>query len=238
MSLRYRLDRRFAITASGSTLGREMLGGFTTFLSMAYIAVVNPVFLAAAGIARDDAILATIAAAAFATILMGLAANLPVALAPGMGLNAFFAYTICIQHKVPWQTALGPLALVAIAFLGLTVGRIREMAAVPKTLRFAAAVGIGLFISVIGFEQSGIVVADPATLVTLGDLRSAPSLLALVGLAVTLALMARGARAAVFWGMAATIAIGWLCGVVAIGRRSPPGFASATTCTIRSPRRR
>lgn len=219
MSLRDRLDRRFAVSASGSTLGRETLGGFTTFLSMAYIAVVNPVFLTAAGIAPEDAILATIAAAAFATILMGLAANLPVALAPGMGLNAFFAYTICIQHKVPWQTGLGLLAIVAIVFLGLTLSRIREMLteAVPKTLRFASAVGIGLFISVIGLEQSGIVVADRATLVTLGDLRSPPTLLALAGLAVTLALMARGARAAVFWGMATTVAIGWASGVVDIG---------------------
>src|SRR5438094_10660082 len=124
---------------------------------MAYITVVNPVFLTATGIPRDDAILATIVASAFATLLMGLVANLPVALAPGMGLNAFFAYTICIQHKVPWQTALGLLAIVAIVFLGLTVGRIREMltAAVPKTLRVAAAVGIGLIMSGLGLEHGG-----------------------------------------------------------------------------------
>jgi adenine/guanine/hypoxanthine permease len=213
------LDRRFGVSRSGSTIAREALGGFTTFLSMAYITMVNPVFLAAAGIPRDDAILATIAASAFATALMGLVANLPVALAPGMGLNAFFAYTICVQHGVPWQTALGLLAIVALVFLALTVGRVREMitAAVPKTLRFASPVGIGLFIAVIGFQQSGIIVGSPATLVTLGDLRSPPTLLALGGLAVTGALMARGVSAAVFWGMAATVAAGWATGLVSIG---------------------
>jgi AGZA family xanthine/uracil permease-like MFS transporter len=152
---------------------------------------------------------------------MGLVANLPVALAPGMGRNAFFAYTICIQHHVPWQTALGLLAIVALAFLALTVGRVRQTIteAVPKTLRFASPVGIGLFIAVIGLEQSGIIVGDPATLVTLGNLRSPPTLLALGGLTVTLGLAARGARAAVFWGMLTTVAVGWLAGLVVIGGR-------------------
>ncbi len=212
-------DRRFGVTASGSTLGREAIGGLTTFLSMAYIAVVNPVFLSAAGMPTEDAILATIVAAAFATLLMGLFANLPVALAPGMGLNAFFAYTICLQHAVRWQAGLGLLAIVALVFFVLTAGRIREtiMDAVPRTLRFAAAVGIGLFITTIGLEQSGIVVADRATFVTLGDLRSPPTLLAVSGLAVTFALMARRVRAAVFWGMLATVLVGWLTGLVTIG---------------------
>ena len=213
------LDHRFGISAADSTVGREVLGGLTTFFAMAYITVVNPVFLTAAGIPREDAILATIAGAAFATILMGLVANIPVALAPGMGLNAFFAYTICIQHKVPWQTALGLLALVAVVFFALTVSRVRETLtdAVPKTLRFASPVGIGLFITTIGLQQSGIVVADPATLVTLGDLRTSHTLLALGGLALTLALLARGVRAAVFWGMLATAAAGSLLGILEIG---------------------
>jgi AGZA family xanthine/uracil permease-like MFS transporter len=122
MSLVALLDRRFGVSAAGSTLGREILGGLTTFISMAYIAVVNPVILAAAGMPRDDAILATMLSAAFATMLMGIAANLPVALAPGMGLNAFFAYTICRQHQVAWQTGLGLLAIVALAFFALTLG--------------------------------------------------------------------------------------------------------------------
>lgn len=210
------VERRFGVAAAGSTLGREAIGGISTFLAMAYILVVNPVFLVAAGIAREDATLATILAAAFATILMGLAVNLPVALAPGMGMNAFFAYTICAEHGVRWQTGLGLLALVALAFLALTVGRVRETItdAVPSTLRFAAAVGIGLFMALIGLEQSGIVVGDPATLVTIGDLRKPPTLLALGGLAVTLALTARAVRTAVFWGILLTAFVGWLSGLV------------------------
>lgn len=219
MSLAAQLDRRFGVSAAGSTLGREALGGLTTFISMAYIAVVNPVFLAAAGIPRDDAILATIVSAAFATILMGAAANLPIALAPGMGLKAFFAYTICRQHQVAWQTGLGLLAIVALVFFALTLGGVRRsiIEAVPKSLRLAAPVGIGLFIAVIGFQQSGVVIGDPATLVTLGNLRSGPTLLALGGLATTLALMARGVRAAVFWGMLATGVGGGLMGLLPSG---------------------
>ncbi len=219
MSLAELLDRRFGVSAAGSTVGREALGGLTTFLSMAYIAVVNPVFLSAAGIPREDAILATIVSAAFATILMGVAANLPVALAPGMGLNAFFAYTICLQHHVAWQTGLGLLAIVALVFFVLTLGGIRRTIteAVPKTLRLASPVGIGLFIAVVGLQQSGVVIGDPATLVTLGNLRSPPTLLALGGLAATLALMARGIRAAVFWGMLITVTAGWMAGLVSTG---------------------
>jgi AGZA family xanthine/uracil permease-like MFS transporter len=219
MSLAALLDRRFGVSAGGSTLGREALGCLTTFISMAYIAVVNPVFLTAAGIPRDDAILATIVSAAFATILMGSAANLPIALAPGMGLNAFFAYTICRQHQVAWQTGLGLLAIVALVFFALTLGGVRRsiIEAVPKSLRLASPVGIGLFIALIGFQQSGVVIGDPATLVTLGNLRSAPTLLALGGLATTLALMARGVRAAVFWGMLATGVAGGLAGLLPSG---------------------
>jgi len=219
MSLAARLDGRFGVSSAGSTLGREALGGLTTFVSMAYIAVVNPVILSAAGMPREDAILATIASAAFATILMGVAANLPVALAPGMGLNAFFAYTICREHQIAWQTGLGLLAIVALAFFALTLGGVRRsiVEAVPKSLRLASPVGIGLFIALIGFQQSGVVVGDPATLVTLGDLRGAPTLLALGGLATTLVLMARGIRAAVFWGMLATAVGGALAGLLPSG---------------------
>jgi AGZA family xanthine/uracil permease-like MFS transporter len=212
--------RRHEIEAAGSTIGREVAGGVTTFLSMAYITAVNPVFLAAAGIPREDAIVATIVASAFATALMALAADLPIALAPGMGLNAFFAYTIVAEHHVPWQTALGLLALVAVAFLALTVGRVRDRLteAVPVNLRFAAAVGIGLFVTTIGLQSSGIVVAHPATLVALGDLHAAPTRLSLVGAAITFALVARGVRGAIFWGIVATLAVGALTGILDLGR--------------------
>jgi AGZA family xanthine/uracil permease-like MFS transporter len=202
------IERRFGVGAAGSTLGREALGGLTTFLTMSYIAVVNPVFLAAAGVPRDGAILATLIASGFATLLMGLVANVPVALAPGMGLNAFFAYTLVLGHGVEWRIGLGLLAWVAVAFLILTVGRVRGLitAAVPRTLRYAAAVGIGLFITTIGLEHSGIMAPHPVTLVTFGDVTAPHTLLSLGGLAVTLALVARHVRTAIFGGMACTAA--------------------------------
>jgi AGZA family xanthine/uracil permease-like MFS transporter len=212
------IDARFGVRSAGSTVGREALGGLTTFLTMSYIAVVNPVFLAAAGVPRDGAILATVLASAFATLLMGLAANLPVALAPGMGLNAFFAYTICLAHGLPWQVGLGLLALVALVFLLLTLGRVRALitAAVPPTLRYAAAVGIGLFITTIGLQHAGVIAPDPATLVAFGDVTAPHALLALGGLAVTLALAARHVRPAIFGGLLATAAGGALMGLLRV----------------------
>jgi AGZA family xanthine/uracil permease-like MFS transporter len=197
------IGRFFNVAGAGSTPGREVVGGLTTFLTMSYIVAVNPVLLAAAGMPRERAVLATVVASALATFAMGLVANLPVALAPGMGLNAFFAYTICINNQVPWQTALGLLALVSLVFLALTVGRVRAAIteAVPRTLRFAAAVGIGLFITTIGLQHAGVVAPHPATYVTLGDLGAAHTRLALVGLALTLGLAARRVRTAVFWGL-------------------------------------
>lgn len=212
------LESRFGVREAGSTIGREVVGGLTTFLTMSYIAVVNPVFLAAAGIPLEGAILATILSSAFATILMGLVANVPVALAPGMGLNAFFAYTICINHQVPWRAGLGLLALVAVVFLLLTVGRVRALitAAVPVTLRYAAAVGIGLFITMIGLQHAGIVAPDPATLVAFGDITAPHALLALAGLAVTLALAARHVRTAIFAGMVFTAAAGAFLGFIRV----------------------
>ena len=200
------IERFFGVRAAGSTVRREIVGGVTTFLTMAYILAVNPVFLAAAGIPKDGAILATAAAAALATAAMGLLANLPVALAPGMGLNAFFAYTICLGQGVPWQTGLGLLFLVSLVFLVLTAGRVRALitAAVPRALRFSAAVGIGLFITTIGLQHAGIVAPHPATYITLGDLSAPHARLALAGLAITLFLAARKVRTAIFWGMILT----------------------------------
>lgn len=210
------IGRFFGVAAAGSTIGREVVGGLTTFLTMAYIMAVNPVLLAAAGMPREGAVLATVVASAVATLAMGLVANLPVALAPGMGLNAFFAYTICINNQIPWQTALGLLALVSLVFLALTVGRIRAAItdAVPRTLRFAAAVGIGLFITTIGLQHAGLVAPHPATYVTLGDLGAAHVRLALAGLAITLVLAARRVRTAVFWGVLATALLALWLGMI------------------------
>ncbi len=218
------LERFFRIRERDSTIGRECLGGFTTFLTMAYILVVNPVILSEAGVPTGGAFLATALASAFATVLMGLVAGLPVALAPGMGLNAFFAFTI--GAVLPWEAGLGLVVLVSIVFVALTIGRVRAALtrAVPTSLRFAAAVGIGLFIAFIGLKDGGIVVEHPVTLVTIGDLSSTHARVALGGIAVTLVLIARRVQTAIFWGVAVTVAAGWMSGLVSFGEswvRSP-----------------
>ncbi|HYG61466.1 MAG TPA: NCS2 family permease, partial [Thermoanaerobaculia bacterium] len=149
------LERLFHVRAAGSTPGRELLGGLTTFLTMAYILAVNPVFLTAAGIPLEGAIVATCLASAFATLLMAFAANYPIALAPGMGMNAFFAYGVCVGGGVPWQTALGLVFWAGILFVLLTVTGARRLlvSAVPPVIHFAGAVGIGLFIAFIGLPH-------------------------------------------------------------------------------------
>ncbi len=210
------IERLFQVRACGSTPAREVLGGVTTFLTMAYILAVNPVFLTAAGMPLGGAIAATALAAGLATVVMGLAANYPIALAPGMGMNAFFAYGICLGAKVPWQTALGLVFWSGLAFLALTVsgGRRLLVRAVPPVLQLAGAVGIGIFIAFIGLQHGGLVQGDPHTLVALGNLRSPPALLTLFGLAVTLALLAGGVRTGIFWGLVATLAAALAGGVV------------------------
>jgi adenine/guanine/hypoxanthine permease len=200
------LERLFHVRAQGSTPGREVLGGVTTFLTMAYILVVNPVFLTAAGIPLPGAIAATCVSAGLATLLMALLANYPIALAPGMGLNAFFAYTVCLGAGVPWPTALGLVFWSGVLFvlLAVTGARAVLVRAVPPALLYGSAVGIGLFIAFIGLQHGGLVRDDPNTLVALGDLTAPAALLTLFGLAVSLGLAAARVPAALFWGLAAT----------------------------------
>jgi AGZA family xanthine/uracil permease-like MFS transporter len=183
---------------------------------MAYIVFVNPAILADAGMPRPAVTAATCVAAGFASILMGLFARYPLALAPGMGLNAYFAYTVVKGMGVAWQTALGAVFLSGVAFLVLTVAGIREriFASIPGELYAAVAVGIGLFIALIGFRNAGIIVSDTATTVTLGNLRDPHTLLALFGLVLTGALHARGARAAMLLGILATTAVGGFFGLI------------------------
>ena len=223
------LERIFHVRAAGSTPGREVLGGVTTFLTMAYILAVNPVFLTAAGMPLQGAILATALSAAFATLLMAFVANYPIALAPGMGMNAFFAYGICIGAGVPWQVALGLVFWAGIVFLLLTVTGARRVlvGAVPEVIKLAGAVGIGLFIAFIGLQHGGLVRADKNTLVALGDLRSPAALLTLFGLAVSLILMAAGVSTAIFWGLAATLLAALATGQMAMPSAlvSAPDFA-------------
>jgi AGZA family xanthine/uracil permease-like MFS transporter len=223
--MRSMLERLFKVRAAGSTPGREVLGGVTTFLTMAYILAVNPVFLTAAGMPLAGAIAATAVASALATLAMALLANYPIALAPGMGMNAFFAYSVCIGAKVPWPTALGLVFWSGLAFLALTVTGVRRVLvrAVPPVIQLAGAVGIGLFIAFIGLQHGGLVRADRNTLVALGDLRSPNALLTLGGLAVAIALLAAGVRTAIFWGLLATLGAALATGVV-----HPPATLLAT----------
>jgi len=211
------IERHFALTERGTTVRTEVLAGSTTFLTMAYIIIVNPAILGAAGMPVAAVAAATCLAAGLASILMGLTANVPLALAPGMGLNAYFAFTVVQGMGVPWPVALGCVFLSGIAFLLLTFAGIRQLiiAAIPPQLFAAVAGGIGLFIGLIGLKNAGIIVTSPATSVTLGNLHAPGAALALFGLVVTAGLAAWKVRGAILIGIAATTIAGWLTGQVA-----------------------
>ena len=173
----------FELEQNGTTVRRETLAGITTFLTMAYIVFVNPAILADAGMDRDAAFVATCLAAAFGSLLMGILANYPIALAPGMGLNAFFTYTVVAQMGHSWQTALGVVFLSGIIFLLLSVFPVREwiVNSIPRALKMAISAGIGMFLAIIALKNAGIVVDSPATLVQLGDLGQPAALFAALG---------------------------------------------------------
>lgn len=210
------IERQFALAERGTDARTEVLAGVTTFLTMAYIIVVNPAILGSTGMPIAAVAAATCLAAGFASILMGMTANMPLALAPGMGLNAYFAFTVVGAMGVPWQVALGCVFISGIAFLVLTFAGIRQMiiAAIPKSLFAAVAGGIGLFIGFIGLKNAGIVVSNPATSVALGDLHAPGAALALLGLVVIAALSAWKVRGAILIGIVVTTVIGWLIGAV------------------------
>jgi AGZA family xanthine/uracil permease-like MFS transporter len=190
------LNRFFGLDAHGSTVRTELLAGMTTFLTMAYIVVVNPLILGAAGMPVAAVAAATCLAAGFGSILMGLLSNYPLALAPGMGLNAYFTYTVVLGMGLPWQTALGCVFLSGIAFMLLTVAGVRQLIirAVPRSLFAAVGGGIGLFIAFIGLRDAGIIVAKPGTVVGLGNLTAPTAALSMLGLLVIAALQARGSQ--------------------------------------------
>lgn len=208
------LERLFQLRENGTTARTEVEAGFTTFLTMAYILAVNPLILAEAGVPIEGALFATAVSAAVGSILMGVLANYPFALAPGMGLNAYFTYSVVLGLSVPWQTALGAVFISGLVFIVLTLGRVRELVirAIPMTLKLATGAGIGLFIAFIGFRNAGLVQASPATFVTLGEVTSLPAVLAVLGLVVTAALMARGWKSAIIVGIVGTAAAAFLTG--------------------------
>jgi adenine/guanine/hypoxanthine permease len=206
-----RLETYFEFTRLGTNWRTEFLAGITTFLTMAYIVLVNPAILSAAGMPLAAVTAATCLSAAFGSILMGVVARYPIALAPGMGLNAYFTYTVCLKMHIPWQTALGAVFLSGLIFLALTAAGIRQMIlhAIPHELYAAVASGIGLFIAFIGFRNSGLVVGDPATLVGLGNLRNPTTFLALFGLILMVALEVKKVKGAILLGVLTTTACAW-----------------------------
>jgi AGZA family xanthine/uracil permease-like MFS transporter len=198
------LERLFALSAARTSVRTEVIAGVTTFLTMAYIIFVQPTVLSAAGMDAGAVLTATCLASAIGTLLMGFLANYPIAVAPAMGHNFFFAFTVVIAGGTPWPVALGAVAIAGTIFI-LTAGiglRERVITAIPQTLKHAIGVGIGLLIALIGLEWSGIVVASPGTLVTLGKLRTAPVGLALGTLGLSAVLVARRVRGALLIGMA------------------------------------
>jgi AGZA family xanthine/uracil permease-like MFS transporter len=206
-----RLEGYFEFTRLGTNWRTEILAGVTTFLTMAYIVLVNPAILSASGMPLAAVTAATCLSAAFGSILMGVVARYPIALAPGMGLNAYFTYTVCLKMHIPWQTALGAVFLSGVIFLALTAAGIRQMIlrSIPHELYAAVASGIGLFIAFIGFRNSGLVLADPETLVGLGNLRNPTTYLALFGLIFMVTLEVKKIRGAILLGVLTTTAVAW-----------------------------
>jgi adenine/guanine/hypoxanthine permease len=211
------IERLFHLRENQSTLRGEFLGGLTTFLTMAYIIAVNPKMLSETGMPVEGVLFATCIAAAAATLVMGLYANYPIALAPGMSLNAYFTYVVCLGMHVPWQTALGVIFMSGMVFLLLTVTRVREQIVngIPDCLKHSTAGGIGMFIAFIGLRNARVVVANPATFVGLGSFSNHETQLACAGLAIMLILMARKITGAILVGILATTVLGILRGMSA-----------------------
>ena len=206
-----RLETYFEFARLGTNWRTEILAGATTFVTMAYIVLVNPAILADAGVPETAVTAATCISAAFGSILMGIVARYPIALAPGMGLNAYFTYTVCLKMHVPWQTALGAVFLSGVIFLAITALGIRQMIlrAIPHQLYAAVAGGIGLFIAFIGFQHAGLVVGDPHTLVSMGSVRNPTAYLALVGLILMVALEIRKVKGSILIGVLTVTGIAW-----------------------------
>jgi AGZA family xanthine/uracil permease-like MFS transporter len=210
------LDQYFGLTQHGTDVRTEVVAGVTTFLTMVYIVFVNPVILANAGMDKGAVFVATCIAAAASTLIMALYANYPIALAPGMGLNAFFAFTLVITYKYTWQQALAFVFISGVLALIISVTPLREYVinSIPRNLKLAVSAGIGLFLFIIALEQSKIIVGHPATLVTLGDLKQWPAILAILGFVLIAALNARNVLGGTLIGILAVTIIGIPLGLV------------------------
>jgi len=206
------MDKFFRLEQNGTTVKREVIGGITTFLTMAYIIAVNPMFLEVAGMPKGAVVTATCLTAAFATILMGIYANLPFALASGMGLNAYFAFTVCGDMGIHWSVALLAVFVEGIIFIILSVTNVREAVvnAIPKNLKLAVSAGIGLFIAFIGFGNANIVVPNKDTFVSLGDFTSPTVLIALFGILVIVILETKKVKGSILWGILSSSVVAWI----------------------------
>lgn len=233
------MKKYFQFDELGTNYSREILGGFTTFLAMAYILVVNPLTLTLADVSDlPDALrmdygavfVATAVSAAIGCFIMGVVAKYPLGLAPGLGLNAFFAYTVVLVNGSPWQHALAAVFISGVFFLILTLTGLREklINAIPMELKLAVGAGIGLFIAFIGFKNAGIIVSNEATMVGIGNLHDPQVLLAIFGVIITIILMVRGVKGGVFFGMVITAIVGMFFGLVDLPEKvvsSPPSVS-------------
>lgn len=222
--MRAKLEHYFMFDQLKTNWRREVLAGLTTFVSMCYILFVNPSVLGAAGMDKGAVFTATALASAFGCLVMGIFAKYPIASAPALGINAFFAYTVVIGMKVPWQTALAGVFVASLIFILITILKLREkiINAIPADLKFAISAGIGLFIAFIGLHDGGLIVANKSTVVGLGSLQTPTTWLTIFGLIITVILMIRQVPGAIFVGMVLTSALGMVTGLIAL----PKGILS------------
>lgn len=216
------MDKLFKLTENGTTVKTEIMAGITTFMTMSYILAVNPSILSAAGMDSAGVFVATAMAACVGTLLMSVLSNYPFALAPGMGLNAYFAYTVVIKMGYTWEVALAAVLTEGVIFILLTLTSVREAIfnAIPQTLKYAVSCGIGLFIAFIGLQDAKIVVANPSTIVSLQTMSFAAagvtSVLALLGVIITALLLVKNVKGGILWGILITWALGIVCQLTGI----------------------
>jgi len=222
------MKKYFQFEQLGTNYRRESIGGLTTFLSMAYILAVNPLMLANTGMDQDAVFVATALAAAVGTLIMGILAKYPIALAPGMGLNAFFAFSVVLGMGMPWETALTGVMFSGVIFIILSLTGLRETVinAIPAQLKYAVAAGIGLFITFVGLQGAQIIVVDESTLVKLGDLTNGDTLLAVFGIIVTVILMAKKINGGIFYGIVITAVVGMIFNLVQVPDQIVSGIPS------------
>ncbi len=210
------LNDKFKFSERNTTLSTEIIAGITTFVTMSYIVIVNPSVLQKAGMDFNGVFIATILAAIIGTLIMGLAANYPIAIAPGLGMNAYFAFVIVIGMGIPWQSALGSVFIASVVFLLLSLTKFRQalIDAIPTSLKAGISAGIGLFITFIGMQNAHLVAPSPATIITMGNFAEPVAYMTLIGLFITIVLLVNNVPAAIFLGMIITAVISFCMGFI------------------------